>query len=172
MLIIDKWYCKTHGKYFSSLEFYKNIDSSLIIPVIDNETFGLVVFDRIILTLDLFKQIIYYYLEVFNYEKISRMLYNQWVSRLLNCLTLQSTIFSNNVTPIKDEHIAMLKKNCLLSNDFIDKVVNFWWYSFGLSLLQEQLLDLCTNTGEILRIDHTYYATSSIGITINKQWVY
>ena len=76
-LIIEKLHCFTHKQKFSTLDFLKLIQNDSIIPYLDQETFRLVIFDRVILTLNLFENIIHSYLNIYNYEKISRLLYVQ-----------------------------------------------------------------------------------------------
>ena len=57
-----------------------------------------------------------------------------------------------------------------LSNNSISNIVYYWWFSFGNNILKEQLCLLRQTTGEVLRVDHTYYCTSTIGIHSNNMW--
>ncbi len=148
LLEVDKWLCTTHNKYFTSLEFYKSIEDKLVIPCI-GDNYGIVIFDRTIITLTLFKYIINLYLEIFNYTQISRILSTQWTTRLQDLFNIQH--FNSNVSFINIEDFNKLQEHCSITNKFIEKVVTFWWYKFGLPRLSAQLNLLCKTSGEIFK---------------------
>ena len=66
-----------------------------------------------------------------------------------------------------------VREQLSISDKTISKIIMYWWYKEMRPAFTEQSLYLRKNTKEVLRMDHTYKAVSSLGAVDRKgNWVH
>ena len=98
---------------------------------------------------------------------IYRIITEQWNSAFVKYYWHKKQQNDSNFV-IDQDKLKIIQDLMNISEEFIQTVVQYWWFSDGNKLLKKQINKLRKNTGIILKCDHTYYIVSSLGINIEK----
>ena len=110
------------------------------------------------------------YIESHNCSMINRIIVNQWNSSFIKHYWNKKQQNDQNFV-LDEDKIKVIKDFMNISDQFVQTLIQYWWFSTGNRSLNKQINKLRQTTGTILKCDHTYYIVSSLGININKLWV-
>ena len=120
-------------------------------------------------TQQLYKHIVDLYFETHNFSSIERILRCLWIESF-ETFKQQSDLLQKQFT-LEGAEQRFLAQFLSLSDNTIQNLVHHWWQTFGEPTLQEQLQHVRQIHGTVLRCDHTYKCVSTLGTTIDHEWV-
>ena len=110
-----------------------------------------------------------------NSSSIERILKNNWNETFTYYYNTKQELGTlkdlENEFILSNSTIEVLKNFLNLSDNMINTIVHYWWYSEGSQQLKELIQEIIKNTGVILKCDHTYGVVKSLGIEENDKWV-
>lgn len=187
LLRVPNFFCTAHAvEEFSGLNYIENSVASTsiskIISMISGKPRSLVIFKRTIITRELFDYIILMYKNTYNYQAISNHLKDIWLNHFKTYVVMNNIVGSNY--QLNPQEMKSIEGLFTFSNKFISVIVDNWWQKEGNNYevikshstvgepnLLSQIDLLRRTTGTVIRMDHTYKAVSSIGVTKDGVWV-